>query len=219
MPTSTPTYTTESWGSITWDRKRFRAGGLCENQCSGHGTCEANVNCNCYTGLDGNPEWTGPDCSLRACPMDVAWVGGVENKNDLHPYAECSNKGICDRKTGTCECFPGYEGVACQRTVCPNNCNDRGTCWPEKHLAAKAGRTYTAPWDALKHVGCYCDIGFRGPACELQECPSGTDPLDGFGSEAGRDCSGRGICDYTSGTCTCFAGFYGTRCQLQTTVF
>lgn len=218
-PTSMPTYSTEVWGEITWDRKRYRTGGLCENQCSGHGTCEANINCNCYVGLDGYSEWTGPDCSLRTCPQDYAWVGDTVNANDLHPIAECSNRGTCDRKTGTCQCFPGYDGVACQRTTCLNNCNDRGTCWPEKHLAAKAGRSYTEPWDSYKEVGCFCDIGYRGPACELQECPSGTDPLNGYGNEAGRDCSGRGICDFSSGTCSCFSGFFGSRCQMQTTVF
>ena len=218
-PTSAPTFTNEGWGQITWDKRRHRNGGLCENHCSNHGTCEKNSNCKCFTGLDGEAEWTGPDCSLRTCPRDFAWVGDVINSNNLHPWVECSNKGSCDRKSGTCKCFAGYDGVACQRSTCPDNCNDRGTCWPEKHLATKASRTYNTPWDSMKHVGCFCDAGYRGPACELQECPSGTDPLDGYGNEAGRDCSGRGLCDYEDGTCTCFSGFYGTHCQYQTTVF
>jgi hypothetical protein len=218
-PTSSPTYHKESWGQMTWDKKRHRAGGLCENHCSNHGTCEANNNCKCFTGLDGEPEWTGPDCSLRTCPKDFAWVGDVVNANNLSPWAECSNKGVCDRKTGLCGCFSGYEGVACQRTVCPNNCNDRGTCWPEKHLASKVGRVYSAPWDAMKHVGCLCDPGYRGPACDMQECPTGSDVLDGYGNEAGRDCSGRGLCNYAEGTCSCFSGFFGTKCQYQTTIF
>lgn len=218
-PTSAPTYAIEGWGQVTWDKRRHRNGGLCENHCSNHGTCEKNSNCKCFTGLDGEDEWTGPDCSLRTCPRDFAWVGDVINSNNLHPWVECSNKGTCDRKSGSCKCFPGYDGVACQRSTCPDNCNDRGTCWPEKHLANKAGRTYDTTWDAMKHVGCFCDAGYRGPACELQECPSGTDPLDGYGNEAGRDCSGRGICDFGDGTCTCFSGFYGTHCQYQTTVF
>jgi len=218
-PTSQPTFTAESYGQVTWDmKKRHRRGGLCENGCSGHGSCLVNQNCLCYTGMDGEPEWTGPDCSLRTCPKDFAWVGDVINANNLHPWTECSNRGTCDRKSGTCQCFPGYDGVACQRFACPSNCNDRGTCWPEKHLAQKANRVYDAPWDAMKSIGCVCDAGFRGPSCEFQECPSGSDPLDGFGNEAGRDCSGRGLCDYSGGTCNCFSGFYGTRCQYQTTL-
>jgi hypothetical protein len=217
-PTSAPSYKTESYATV-WDKRRFRMGGLCENQCSGHGTCEFNYNCKCFTGLDGEAEWTGADCSLRTCPKDVAWVGEAVNANDMHPWAECSNKGICDRSTGTCNCFAGYDGVACQRTICPNNCYNRGTCWPEKILASKAGRTYSDPWDAMKEVGCFCDKGYRGPACDQQECPTGPDPLDGYGNEAGRDCSGRGICNYGSGTCSCFTGFYGTKCQYQTTIF
>merc|ERR1711988_115825 len=218
-PTSMPTFTAESYGQTTWDvKKRHRVGGLCENGCSGHGSCVVNQNCLCYTGMDGEPEWTGPDCSLRTCPRDYAWVGDVVNANDLHPWAECSNRGSCDRKTGICSCYPGYDGVACQRFACPNNCNERGTCWPEKHLAVKASRVYDSPWDAMKAVGCLCDAGYRGPSCEFQECLPGADPLDGYGNEAGRDCSGRGLCDYGSGTCNCFSGFYGTRCQYQTTL-
>ena len=162
LPTSAPSYQAEPWGQVSYDRRRNRQGGLCENHCSGHGTCEFNNNCLCFTGLDGEPEWTGPDCSLRTCPKDFAWVGDVINANNLHPWTECSNKGTCDRSSGTCSCFVGYDGVACQRSVCPNNCNDHGTCWPEKLIAAKVGRTYAKAWDAMKHVGCVCDPGYRG---------------------------------------------------------
>jgi hypothetical protein len=35
-------------------------------------------------------------------------------QNSGHEYRECSNKGICDRDTGTCACFEGYSGSACQ---------------------------------------------------------------------------------------------------------
>lgn len=218
-PSSQPSYIAETWGQVVWDQKhRVRKGGNCENSCSGHGVCSHNQNCVCYTGLDGEVEWTGPDCSQRTCPKDYAWVGSVVGANDLHPWTECSNKGSCDRKSGKCKCFTGYEGIACQRTVCPNGCSDRGKCWPQMHLAVAAERTYDQPWDRMKHVGCVCDAGYRGPACNLQECPSGADPMDGYGNEAGRDCSGRGICDYSSGTCTCFSGFFGTSCQEQTTL-
>jgi len=218
-PTSSPTITAEGYETVFDYRKRHRKGGYCENHCGGHGECKKNKNCECHKNLDGEPAWTGPDCSLRTCPKDFSWVGSVVNANDLHPWQECSNRGLCDRKTGSCQCFAGYDGVACQRTLCPNDCSGRGICWPESHLATFAGRTYSLPWDAMKEVGCVCDAGYRGPGCELQECPSGADPLDGYGNEAGRECSGRGLCDYTAGICGCFSGFYGTHCQYQTTLF
>ena len=41
--------------------------------------------------------------------------------NTAHDYMECSNKGLCDRDKGQCECLPGYDGVACQRASCPSN--------------------------------------------------------------------------------------------------
>ena len=122
--------------------------------------------------------------------------------------------GLCDRKTGLCTCFPGYDGVACQRTACPSNCYGRGVCLTLRHLATKAGRVYDKAWDANKQVGCLCDIGFRGPSCEHRECKSGPDPMGGYGNESGRDCSGRGVCDYENGECRCFAGFGGEECSI-----
>ena len=35
-----------------------------------------------------------------------AWVGEVVSANDAHPVVECSNKGICDRKTGGASALP-----------------------------------------------------------------------------------------------------------------
>jgi len=188
----------------------------CPNGCSGHGKCGANDKCDCYSRIDGEPAWTEADCSKRTCPKDVAWVGDVMGANDAHPVVECSNKGTCNSKTGTCACFKNYEGIACERTVCPNDCSKAGVCFTEEKLATEAARTYATPWDSKKHVGCVCDLGRRGPDCSLVECPSGADVLKGKGNESGRDCSGRGLCDYNSGTCSCFQGYYGTKCEYQT---
>ena len=156
---------------------------------------------------------------MRTCPKGAAWVGASEGSNNAHPSVECSNKGSCDRKSGECQCFTNYEGMACERTICPKGCSGRGVCMTQQALAETAGAqktAYTEPWDAEKHVGCLCDLGFRGPDCSLQECPTGDDVLLGDGADLGRDCSGRGICDYSSGLCKCFSGYFGTRCQFQT---
>jgi hypothetical protein len=53
--------------------------------------------------------------------------------NTAHSYVECSNKGYCNRVLGQCACLYGYEGSACQRTVCPTIdagmvCSGHGVC-------------------------------------------------------------------------------------------
>ncbi|GMH69020.1 hypothetical protein TrVE_jg6965 [Triparma verrucosa] len=209
-----------------------QAAAYCPNGCSGHGSCGSNDKCACYTRPNGEAAWVGHDCSSRTCPTGDAWVAVATAANEAHPLKECSNKGVCDTKTGECACFDGYDGIACERTACPNDCNGRGICQTESALASSAGATYgpdvkategtphgttvRRTWDHDKAMGCKCDLGFRGPDCSLQECPSGADILGGYGNAQGRDCSGRGICDYSDGMCKCFQGYYGTRCESQT---
>jgi len=111
----------------------------CDNQCSGHGHCEIDDVCKCYDNWGVGLSLDSGDCSDRICPFELAWVETpvkinlVDSaaKNDVgyfHRYAECANRGICDRSTGNCECFDGYEGKGCQRTTCPNDCSGHGTC-------------------------------------------------------------------------------------------
>ena len=110
----------------------------------------------------------------------------------------------------------GYEGEACHRTSCPGSCNGHGVCQAEYRFAADAGSTYDTAWDQDMNMGCLCDAGWRGPDCTQRECPSGADPLGAAGGAEGRDCSGRGVCDYTTGQCVCFKGYFGERCETQT---
>lgn len=55
------------------------------------------------------------------------WPGDAVS-GEGHPYMECAGRGNCNRRTGVCKCFPGYEGSACQRTLCPRACSGHGTC-------------------------------------------------------------------------------------------
>jgi len=101
--------------------------------------------------------------------------------NTAHAYAECSNKGICDRSTGTCNCFEGYEGSACQRASCPTNsngvCSGHGTCETIKHIADLDFKNVYNLWDEHHTLGCACDPGFSGPDCSEKQCKVGADPL------------------------------------------
>ena len=94
-----------------------------------------------------------------------------------HYYMECSNKGICDRKTGTCECFDGYDGSACQRASCPNDCSGHGTCESISDLAFGEFKNVYALWDKDATMGCKCDAGYSGSDCSSRKCPVGVDPL------------------------------------------
>jgi hypothetical protein len=101
--------------------------------------------------------------------------------NSAHYYQECSNKGICDRAAGTCECFPGYEGSACQRASCPSNeegvCSGHGTCQSIKEISTKDYNNIYELWDKSATLGCVCDAGYYGADCSLRQCKYGADPL------------------------------------------
>jgi len=104
----------------------------------------------------------------------------TEDQNSAHYYMECSNKGTCNRKTGECDCFDGYDGAACQRASCPGypkSCSGHGVCKTIKQLAAADYDNIYELWDKDSTMGCECDAGFYGPDCSLRECKYGVDPL------------------------------------------
>jgi len=98
-----------------------------------------------------------------------------------HDYRECSNKGLCDRSSGTCECFPGYEGSACQRASCPSSsngvCSGHGTCKTIQELSLEDHGNVYRLWDEDVTMGCDCDAGYSGPDCSSRVCKYGADPL------------------------------------------
>lgn len=170
------------------------AGG-CDNDCSGHGTCLQNGVCACYDNWGMGMGLDSGDCSQRICPFEFAWVDTPDKLGNHHKYAECSNRGICDRDTGECECFPGYEGKGCARTSCPNDCSGHGRCkyiedlpfqvtpqqfdvrsfFPSK--AHTFGDEYKN-WDASKTRGCVCDPEWGDVDCSKRMCQHGNDIMD-----------------------------------------
>jgi len=101
--------------------------------------------------------------------------------NSAHEYRECSNKGTCDRTTGTCACFDGYEGSACQRASCPSNangvCSGHGTCQSISDIAHNDFNNIYELWDKDATMGCVCDPGYEGPDCSQRMCKYNVDPM------------------------------------------
>jgi hypothetical protein len=164
----------------------------CDNQCSGHGTCMMDDVCSCYDNWGVGLSHDSGDCSDRICPYEIAWVDSPSKVGMHHKYAECAGQGICDRTSGECACFDGYEGKACQRFACPNDCSGHGTCeyiedlvfasnWPDYARSDfhSLGKTFAYPgWDNMKSRACKCDATYGDLDCSKRMCPYGTDILD-----------------------------------------
>jgi hypothetical protein len=142
--------------------------------CYGNGVClglAGNFECQCIKGYFG-------DCLSRTCPLGRAWFHEPAVDEVAHDVMlECSNMGVCDRRSGQCTCRAGYEGQACERLSCPgristsSDCNGRGRCISMRNLALKHKDDYQSPapvvygskasdpvtWDADMVYGCYPD--------------------------------------------------------------
>jgi hypothetical protein len=190
--------------------------GECPNGCSGNGDCMAKDMCNCYKNYQGNDcgdrtclfgrahvDTPKGDINMDKNRLSPGWILTNSQQDpaqtyeyfnpdavadEAHFYMECSNKGICDRTTGLCQCFDGYEGNGCQRTTCPAKCNGHGTCESARELASKnvgtlfgqegsVGAVTYDLWDSNSTYGCRCDPWFHGPDCNKRNCKVGVDPL------------------------------------------
>lgn len=167
----------------------------CPNYCSGHGMCDTaggSEQCLCYKG------WMDADCSERECPFEIAWTDEPDHDGEWHNYAECANRGICDRELGECVCFEGYTGKTCQRETCPNDCSGHGTCEyiedlqynahgpngrAEVGISADArtvnfGYLVEENWAHRHYMGCKCDPGYTEFDCSRRMCPRSNDVQD-----------------------------------------
>lgn len=131
----------------------------------------------------------------------------------------CSGRGICEGAPGECICDAnfassngeggpgnrgdcGYQLPTAQVFDCIGDfpCNLRGVC--------SGAPSYT----------CTCMSGFEGADCSEIICPLGKAWFD-YPSQSNKahrvaPCSNRGLCDYTTGECTCQTGFTGAACDV-----
>jgi len=178
-------------------------GGSCY-VCHGHGQCDGVTGvCACtgkYHGSDCSvclPGWGGDNCNLP-CPESSGKICGGHGtcltSMSTTPVCECHNSQPTGYWGGTdCSvCSAKAYGPSC--LLCPGDgdCNGHGTC--------DSGVSGSGT--------CQCDNGFWGTTCS-KLCP---------GMDQGQPCYGHGICNTTTGTCSCFAsgslGFWdaGTQC-------
>lgn len=164
----------------------------CDNRCSGHGVCDQVQGlCSCYDNWGLGMSHISGDCADRICPFEIAWFDFPNSIGTRHGYLECAGVGICNRVSGECECFEGFEGKACQRRTCPNGCSGHGTCkFIEKvgygavefdyrhsnfHQSLETFSYYG--WDKRKMRGCLCDPEYTEYDCSKRLCPRGNDVM------------------------------------------
>ncbi len=199
----------------------------CFNQCSGHGKCMTmrqyalldegfplTASAGSYTGFDDATwdatlisgchcdsawsvglnsgetqaaEYFGPDCSKIRCPtgddpMTSRVETDCENRADNGASTACSNNHYY---TSTACTTLGYWCSA------KKTCNDASDCGG---LALAGGRE-TSKFHCEAAAGSWSatNVGASGNLCHV-------------------DCSNRGICDHSVGTCACFPGFKGANC-------
>lgn len=128
----------------------------------------------------------------------------------------CSNRGLCDVQTGSCQCFHDFyssdgRGSAGGRgdcghqlqeiTSCPGDCSNNGLC------------------SGLPTFTCNCNNGWTGGDCSIKSCASGKSwfdlPTQSNVAHAVVECSNKGACNRNTGHCECDEGFEGAACNLM----
>jgi hypothetical protein len=92
-------------------------------------------------------------------------VDTTSANDEGHFYMECSNRGMCDRKAGVCECFDGYTGTACHRQACPEGCSGHGVCRSVDDQRWSNPRKFTATFNTQKdNVNVYASLAMWADA-------------------------------------------------------
>jgi len=189
----------------------------CPDDCSGHGTCRSN--------RDFAYDWA----IAKTTQMHKK---GATDHTELFKeiyFASYDEAWDSDKHWG-CKCDAGYRGPSCALVECPSYADpldDKCDMASEdKAVITNFQLQYDAPFGAKGWEDAYSlETGPAGDGDEqatLQNSDynrhyiidnNGRKVYGCYGSMSGQDCSGRGICDYSTGTCKCFSGYAGTACE------
>jgi len=185
-----------AWADVPTDSSTAHA----RAECSNRGTCDRSTGeCTCFTGF------TGAACDRSKCPNDCSGHGTCVS---IKQMARMTNALPLSANTY-------YEGG---NKTWDEDMSFGCVCDSKWTVGLGSGETQVPEW--------------FGPDCSLRHCPSGDDPrteadetdcedvtADGSTSVGASgnlchiDCSNRGLCDYSTGTCQCFNGYYGSKCD------
>ncbi|XP_072047004.1 LOW QUALITY PROTEIN: uncharacterized protein [Amphiura filiformis] len=140
----------------------------------------------------------------------------------------CYNGGICDDKTGECECRPGFTGPNCLTA-----CGENKLGWHCEHECGLSAGVPSCPGSVFcmpDPVGCSCMTGWMGTECNQD--PMGCGCMTGWmgiqcmdGKSIQRvdpapyqfcHCDNGASCDRFTGRCDygiCLTGWSGDKCQ------
>jgi len=135
----------------------------------------------------------------------------------------CSNRGICDTASGSCDCFTtnsdifltsnGYGGPGA-RGDCGYPYTVTGSCPGEIacNLNGYCSTGFPNPYR------CTCSAGWKSGDCSERICPYGKSWFSyptaaNTGHNIVTECSDMGLCDRTSGICNCRTNFFGAACE------
>ncbi|CAM9473810.1 unnamed protein product, partial [Choristocarpus tenellus] len=154
----------------------------------------------------------------------------ISSKEGTKVVEECSGRGYCNRLSGHCLCYskflssngkggPGSLGDCGYYDASdpPTNCTSALPLWGRTSAMCSGVGGCNAT-----DFHCNCTSSYSGGACELKSCEVGVAWFEEATSNTtGRSggavqCSGAGVCDESSGECTCWKGaFGGDACELM----
>ena len=214
-----------------------------EIECSNNGLCDRTTGvCKCYPGYVGSAcDKKKSTCEGPDGPQSIVLPDGSYSN-----AAICSGRGVClSMKTLQYhkDALPLRQATYNYRYYSINSTG--GFDFPNvtaMNLPAKAWDDNThhacvcdSSWTVGLGIGERQQAEYFGPLCQFRHCPSGDDPMTTidetnctskamFGGDVGQsgnlchvDCSNRGKCDYNTGLCECFKGFYGSNCASKIT--
>mmetsp|Transcript_19018 Transcript_19018/g.25060 ORF Transcript_19018/g.25060 Transcript_19018/m.25060 type:complete len:428 (+) Transcript_19018:162-1445(+) len=174
-------------------------------ECAGNGFCNRDeYMCECSLGFEGE------GCQRRQCPQACSGHGKCMSMETL---------ALQEDAMPLSSVTPVYGSVDTQDTSTWDADIMYGClCDSSWEVGLGANQTQQSEW--------------FGPDCSLRRCPTGDDPrteedetdCEGVEAEGGLgvgeagnlchvDCSNRGLCNFVTGQCSCFRGYYGDNCS------